>query len=66
MKTKETGKVIRLADYGDILTLKQLSEILGVCDKTCRGLLKAGKIDHRRIGKQYKIYKASLIKFLEN
>ena len=65
-KTYKKGAVPKLDNYPDVLTVEQVSEILNICTKSCYAALRKRKIDHIIIGKAYRVYKASLIKFLEN
>lgn len=58
--------VSKLENYPDVLTVGQLSEILQISTKTCYALLQDGCIENIKIGRAYKIFKANLIKFLEN
>ena len=53
-----------LKNYKDILTVKELCEILGIGKNTAYRLLKSGEIKSIRIGKVYKIPKESLIKYI--
>lgn len=55
-----------LEAYTDILEIDDLCKILKVGKKTAYSLVKNGEIQHRRIGRVYKISKESLIKYIEN
>ena len=50
--------------YPDVLTTAQISEILGVCQKTTHALLKRKDIQSIRIGKRYRIPKLYLLHYL--
>lgn len=65
-KTTKRVTVPKLDNYPDVLTVKQVSEILNICTKSCYDILRKEKIKYIIIGKAYRVYKASLIKFLEN
>ena len=54
-----------LKNYKDILTVKDLCEILGIGKNTAYRLLKSGEIKSVRIGKVYKIPKKCLINYLK-
>jgi excisionase family DNA binding protein len=53
-----------LRDYPDILDVDQLSLILSVSKKTVYGILKRGDIDSIKVGREYKIPKINLLKYL--
>lgn len=55
-----------LSDFGDVLTVEDLSKILQIGRNKAYSLLKDGKIQSFRIGKIHKIPKNSLVLFLEN
>lgn len=48
----------------DVVTKKELMDMLGICDKTALSLLRQGKIKHFHIGNRYHIPKACVIDFL--
>ena len=52
-------------DYPDVLNIKQLSEILGVCEKTASSLLSRQTIRSFRIRSMYRIPKIYLLYYLE-
>ena len=47
-----------------VLNVTQLAEVLGICLNQAYGLVRSGKIRSIRIGRQYKIPKDALSKFL--
>ena len=51
-------------NYPDIVNVSELSEMLGICEKTAYILLKNNKIKYIRIGRVYKIPKVYVIEFL--
>ena len=55
-----------LIKYRDILTVKELCDVLCVSKNTAYKLLKSGEIKSVRIGKVYKIPKKYVIKYLES
>jgi len=54
-----------LKNYKDILTVKELCEILGIGKNTAYRILKSGEIKSVRIGKVYKIPKKYLKEYLK-
>ena len=55
-----------LKNYKEILTVKDLCEILGIGKNTAYNLLKSGEIRSVKIGKIYKIPKDFLINYLKS
>lgn len=53
-----------LENYKDVLTVKDLSNVLRICDKSTRKLLHEGKIQYITIGRRIRIPKWSVEKFL--
>lgn len=52
-------------NYPDVVTVEQMCEMLGgISTKTAYKLLQAGRINHFRIGRTYKIPKLSVIIYL--
>lgn len=54
-----------LNKYKDILSVKDLCEILGIGKNTAYRLLKNGEIKSIRIGNKYKIPKRYLLEYLK-
>lgn len=54
-----------LNKYKDILSVKELCEILGIGKNTAYRLLKNGEIKSIRIGNKYKIPKEYLLEYLK-
>jgi len=50
--------------YPDVVTKKELMDMLGICDKTAQSLLQQGKIRYFHIGNRYRIPKVCVINFL--
>lgn len=48
----------------DILTLKELQELLHIGKNTALRLVQSGEIDAFRVGKQWRILRESVVKFL--
>lgn len=54
-----------LTEYPDVLNVYQLCEVLGnIGTKTCYELLKKNKIPYIKIGREYRIPKPFIIKYL--
>lgn len=52
--------------YPDVVRPNQLSEMLGIGRTKMYQLIQSGAIPHRKIGGNYFIRKADIIKFLSN
>lgn len=57
---------VRLASYPDVVTVKDLMNILGITDRTAYSLLKREKIKHFIVGNRYSIPKVCIIDFMMN
>jgi excisionase family DNA binding protein len=55
-----------LENYGDILSVEELCDILKICPTTAYKYLHSDIIPHRRIGKKYYIAKKNVIEYLSN
>ena len=53
-----------LIDYKDVLTLKDLIEILQISKTYAYKILQKGEIPSIKIGKNYRIFKVDLISYL--
>lgn len=53
-----------LEQYGDVLTVTELQEVLNIGRNTAYALLSAGAISSIRIGKQWRIPKAAVFYYL--
>lgn len=53
------------ADYPDVVSQKELQQMLGISRSKAYDLLQQGKIKSRKIGTKYKIPKVNIIRFLE-
>lgn len=51
-------------DYPDIVTVEQMSEMLGISTKTAYRMLKNNVIEHFMIGRIYKIPKYHILTYL--
>ena len=53
-------------EYPDIVSVYQMVEMLGIGLTVAYKLLKNGEIKHKRIGRNYKIPKESIIQYVLN
>jgi len=53
-------------NYPDVVTVKQLQEMLGISRPTAYELLRKNVIPNRKIGKKYIISKLGVKKYLSN
>lgn len=63
MNQQEAYKTI-FREYPDILDVEQMSKLLSVSKKTAYRLLKQGAVDSLKVGREYKIPKVNIIKYL--
>ena len=54
-----------LKDCPDILTVEEMSKVLGISSKTGYKLLKENKIRNMKVGRSYRIAKIHLLSFLK-
>ena len=54
----------RLADYPDVLTVEEASELLGVCTKTVYSLIKKGELKKLNVGRLFRIPKREILRYL--
>ena len=52
-------------DYPDVVTVEQMSKMLGISDKTAYALLRDNKIEHFKVGRTYKIPKIHILSYLK-
>ena len=62
MVEKQGAKVFM--SYPDVVSVEQMSEMLGISTKTAYRLLKNNDIKHFKIGRTYKIPKQNIITFI--
>ena len=53
-------------EYPDVVTVNQMSRMLGICEKAAYRLLKDNTIGHFRIGRTYKIPKPCICLYLQS
>lgn len=63
-KTNDTTYASIFADYPDVVTVEQMSEMLGISTKTAYRMLKNNMIEHFMIGRIYKIPKYHILAYL--
>lgn len=54
----------RLRDYGDIMTVKEVQEFLGIGKNAVYDLLRKGFLKHKKVGGKYLIAKSSVKSFI--
>jgi len=64
ISTKEIYRVV-FKDYPDVLDVKQVSNLLSVCDKTVYKLIADGSLPTLRVGRQHRITKVSVMKYMK-
>jgi len=52
-------------EYPDILDVKQVSKLLGVSTKTVYKLLRNGTLDSLKIGREFRIPKVNVMKYVK-
>lgn len=55
----------KLSEYGDILTVKEVQELLGIGKNSVYDLIKNGYLKHKKVGGKYLIPKSSVKNFIE-
>ena len=65
IKQTEKERVMMLNNTKDILTLKELQELLHIGKNTALRLVQSGEIEAFRVGKQWRILKGSLLKYIK-
>lgn len=66
MKQLEIQQVELLKDYKDILTIKDIKQILGIGKNKAYELVNNGTIPSFRIGAKHKVTKVNLLNYLQN
>ena len=64
MTGREAYRVM-FRDYPDVVTVEQMSRMLGISDKTAYALLRDNKIEHFKVGRTYKIPKIHILSYLK-
>ena len=55
-----------LSEYPDVMDIEEISQVLGVSTKTSYAMLHEGKIAYLKVGRAYRIPKASLTNYLSS
>lgn len=63
MKEKNKGKTI-FENYPDVVGVQQLMEMLQIGQVLAYKLVKSGEIQSRKIGREYKIPKQSVVEYI--
>ena len=62
--SKRDAYRVMFRDYPDVVSVEQMSEMLGICEKSAYRLLHQNKIAHFKVGRTYKIPKLHLFAYL--
>ena len=62
--TRRAASRVMFPDYPDVVTVEQMSRILGISDKTSYALLRDNKIEHFKVGRTYKVPKIHILSYL--
>lgn len=57
---------MNLDNYNDVITIKEVAEILGIGRLSATNLIKDGTIPSKKIGRLYRIRKQAVIDYLSN
>ena len=52
-------------DYPDIMDVRQVSELLNLCEKTVYKLIRSGSLPSMRVGRKHRITKLNLFKYMQ-
>lgn len=63
--TNKDAYRVMFGDYPDVVSVEQMSEMLGISTKTAYRLLKDNEIRHFRVGRTYKIPKLHILSYLQ-
>ena len=64
IKANDVYRIVFKA-YPDVLNVKQASEILGISTKTMYKLIKSGDLSHIKVGREFRIPKVVLMKYIK-
>ena len=62
LSTRQTIK--RLREYPDVLTVEEVSELLGVCTKTVYSMIRRGELKKQNVGRRFRIHKSYVMEYL--
>ncbi len=51
-------------EYLDVLDVKQVCSLLGICEKTVYKLIHEGALPSMKVGRHYKVTKVSVMRYL--
>lgn len=51
-------------EYPDVMDVQQVSELLGVCDKTVYRLIKSGTLPSMKVGRKIRVTKVDVMNYL--
>jgi excisionase family DNA binding protein len=57
---------MKLKDYPDVLTVKQLAQVLGVGKNTAYELVRVNAVSHLKVGRKYLIPKRCVVDYLNS
>ena len=63
--TNKDAYRVMFRDYPYVVSVEQMSEMLGISTKTAYRLLKDNEIKHFRVGRTYKIPKLHILSYLQ-
>lgn len=62
--SKKDAYGVMFKEYPDVVTAEQMSEMLGISNKTAYRLLQKNVIEHFKVGRTYKIPKIHILAYL--
>lgn len=57
-------RIVLFYNYPDVVNIKQFQEMVGVSKKTAYRILRSGEIECRKIGREYRIPKINIIRYI--
>ena len=64
ISTQEIYRIV-FKEYPDVLDVKQVSTLLGVSTKTVYRLLRSGTLDSLKIGREFRVPKVNVMKYIK-
>ena len=62
--TKELYRIV-FRDYPDVLTVKQVSKMLGISTKTVYKLVRNGSLSSLKVGREFRVPKVVLLNYMK-
>lgn len=62
--SKKDAYCLMFKEYPDVVSIAQLSQMLGISEKTAYRLLKENQIEHFKIGRSYRIPKLNVLSYM--